>query len=117
MPWRLIVIIFIFAAFLVFITFNIDNRCDINLGFTSFSDIPVFFAVFASFTLGLLFSLPLVARFKNDQKKEPLLELKPIKKETPVKSNAQPVDIMSAREKYLARRNGGKNPNGGSNYA
>jgi uncharacterized integral membrane protein len=47
------------AVFLVFIGFNLDNKCDISFGFTRLSEVPVFFTAFASFVLGLLASVPI----------------------------------------------------------
>jgi hypothetical protein len=47
------------AVFLVFIGFNLENRCDISFGFTRLSGVPVFFTAFASFVLGLLASVPI----------------------------------------------------------
>ena len=61
MPWRLILFIVVFAVFLVFITFNLDNRCDISFGVVVFPSVPVFLTVFASFFLGLLCTLPFIA--------------------------------------------------------
>ena len=65
MPWRLIVSIVIFAVFLAFITLNLDNRCDVNLGFAKFSNVPVFITIFSSFVLGLLCALPVAYRLKG----------------------------------------------------
>jgi hypothetical protein len=65
MPWRLILSIVIFAIFLTFITFNLDNRCDVNLGFAKFTNVPVFITIFSSFVLGLLCGLPIAYRLKN----------------------------------------------------
>ena len=58
MPWRLIGIIAVLAVLLGFIGFNLDNTCDLSLGFTVFSGVPVYLTVFVSFMLGLLCSLP-----------------------------------------------------------
>ena len=68
MPWRLIVSIVIFAVFLAFITLNLDNRCDVNLGFAKFSNVPVFITIFSSFVLGLLCALPIAYRLRNPHK-------------------------------------------------
>jgi len=57
---RLIVFIIIFAVFLVFITLNLENKCDINIGFNKFNKVPVFLTVFISFITGFIFALPLV---------------------------------------------------------
>ena len=58
MPWRLIQFIVIFAVFLLFIMFNLDNRSDLSLGFYTFRDVPVFLTAFFSFVCGLLLALP-----------------------------------------------------------
>ena len=68
---RIIVFILIFAIFLAFIVFNLDNKCNVSLGFTSFSDIPVFLTAFFSFVLGMFFTIPLMlsrGRRKKDKK-------------------------------------------------
>jgi len=69
MPWRLIVSIVIFAVFLAFITLNLDNRCDVNLGFAKFTNVPVFITIFSSFVLGLLCALPIAYRLKGLRKR------------------------------------------------
>ena len=79
MPWRLIVFIVIFSVFLVFITFNLDNKCDISFGIGKIPEVPVFVTVFTSFVMGLLCALPLVMHIKKKQSNEPLFE--PKKKE------------------------------------
>jgi len=110
MPWRLIIFIIILALFLTFITFNLANNCDISLGFIEFEDVPVFHIVFISFTLGLLCSIPIVWSARNKSKE------KPEKNDLPViRPDDSPIDALSAREKFLAKRNGGKPVNGGSN--
>jgi uncharacterized integral membrane protein len=53
MPWRLIKFIVIFALFLIFIFFNIDNKSDINFGFTRIREAPVYLTVFTSFVIGM----------------------------------------------------------------
>jgi hypothetical protein len=60
MPWRLIGFVVFGAVFLCFIGFNLDNRCDVSVGFYTFSQVPVFLTAFCSFVLGLFLALPLV---------------------------------------------------------
>ena len=60
MPWKLIVLIFVFIVFLFFIGFNLNNKCDISFGFVKITEVPVFFPIFVSFVLGVLISLPIV---------------------------------------------------------
>jgi len=64
-PWRLIVFIAVFAVFLVFVSFNLENRCDISFGFAKLRDVPVFVTIFSSFVLGLLCAIPLVVYIKK----------------------------------------------------
>jgi len=68
MPWRLILFIVIFAVFLAFITINLDNRCDINIGFTQFEGVPIFLTVFISFFLGLICATPLFLHLSRRKK-------------------------------------------------
>ena len=68
MPWRLIGFILVFGIFLVFVAFNLGNTCDINFGFTSFTDVPVFFTVFSSLILGMLCSLPFMLGIRSKRK-------------------------------------------------
>ena len=70
MPWRLIVCIIVFIVFLIFITLNLDNRCDIVFGFAKLSDVPVFITIFTSFILGFSCALPLVLHFKKKKKED-----------------------------------------------
>ena len=58
MPWRLIGIIAVFAVLLGFIGFNLDNTCNLSLGFVVFKDVPIYLTVLVSFMLGLFCSLP-----------------------------------------------------------
>ena len=78
MPWKLIGILTVFGVFLAFITFNLENKSDINFGFTVLRDIPVFLTIFFSFSLGLVFGLPYIirARFFGKPKggKEKIME-------------------------------------------
>jgi len=60
MPWRLVQFIVIFAIFLLFIMFNLDNRSDISLGFTEFKDIPVFLTAFFAFIAGMMLTFPFI---------------------------------------------------------
>ena len=80
MPWRLIQFIVLFAVFLVFIMFNLENKCDISFGFTVISYVPVFVTVFFSFMIGMLCILPFVF-MKPRKKTEPKTNKKSRKKD------------------------------------
>jgi uncharacterized integral membrane protein len=76
MPWRLIVFILIFIVLLAFITFNLENKCDISFGFAKIAQAPVFLTVFMSFILGFLSTLPFIItagrkRVKAEKEKRP----------------------------------------------
>jgi uncharacterized integral membrane protein len=78
MPWRLIGCILIAAIFLGFIGLNLENRCDISLGFYTFTQVPVFLSALASLLLGMLLALPLSIAFrrkppKGKKKSEPAI--------------------------------------------
>lgn len=72
--WRLVVFIVVFAVFLVFITFNLENKCDISFGFTKIKDVPVFLTIFVSFIAGLFCALPLVMLIKHKKHKKEIPE-------------------------------------------
>ena len=88
---RLIVFILIFALFLAFIILNLENRCDISIGFTTFRDIPVFLTALFSFTFGMLFAVPLVSSLGKGRKKEP-------KSDSSGKFNKKPKAGLSSEE-------------------
>jgi uncharacterized integral membrane protein len=80
MPWRLIVVIAIFAVFLAFITFNLENRCDINFWFNmGIKDVPVFLTIFTSFALGLFCTLPITLFYRKKHREISSKEKKPKK--------------------------------------
>jgi uncharacterized integral membrane protein len=60
MPWRLIQIVVVFAVILLFIVFNLENKCDISFGVTKIHDAPVFLTAFCSFVFGMLCTLPFI---------------------------------------------------------
>jgi hypothetical protein len=60
MFWRLVSFIVIFGVFIAFIGFNLENKCDINVGFHVFRSVPVFLTVFLSFLLGILSATPVI---------------------------------------------------------
>ena len=69
--WRLIAFIIIFAVFLAFIVFNLENKCDVSFGIKTIENIPVFLTAFSSFVLGMLFAVPFVLSFGKKRKKNP----------------------------------------------
>ncbi|MDR0452754.1 MAG: hypothetical protein LBH15_06895 [Treponema sp.] len=69
------------AVFLVFIGFNLENKCDISFGFARLPDVPVFFTAFVSFVLGLLASVPIAISIRIRKNRKRNGESRPAKKE------------------------------------
>jgi uncharacterized integral membrane protein len=109
MPWRLIVVIAIFAVFLAFITFNLDNRCNISFGFVKFNDVPVFLTVFISFVFGIFCTLPFLLRAltRHRERRERIRE-----DDYPHEKPAKVVDAREARKNFFSRWKNKKAPNG-----
>ena len=64
MPWKLLIAIAVLAITLVFIGFNLDNRCDISLVFMTLKAVPVVITMLSVYILGLLSALLLTVRKK-----------------------------------------------------
>jgi hypothetical protein len=77
MPWRLVILIVIGAVFLSFIGFNLENRCDISLGFYVFPQVPVFLSAMSAFVLGMALALPLAVSFRSAARRKKKPELPP----------------------------------------
>jgi uncharacterized integral membrane protein len=70
MPWRLIGFIILFAIFLVFIGFNLENNCNISFGFKEVERVPVYLTAFASFVFGMLCTIPFAVFFRVKKKQK-----------------------------------------------
>jgi uncharacterized integral membrane protein len=70
MPWRLIEFIIVFVLLLIFVFFNIGNKCDINFGFTRIRDAPVYLTVFTSFVIGMAVAFLAVFVFKRGKPRD-----------------------------------------------
>jgi len=57
--WKLLAFIVIMALVLVFIGFNLDNRCDISIVFITFHTVPVVITILGAYLLGLVSALVL----------------------------------------------------------
>jgi fumarate reductase subunit C len=62
---RLIGFFIVFALFLVFIVLNLDNKCDVNLGFITFTEAPVYITAFISLFIGMICTLPVIFSLKK----------------------------------------------------
>jgi uncharacterized integral membrane protein len=68
MPFRLVFMAIIMVVLVVFIGFNVDNRCDISLAVYTLKDIPVIITILSSFALGLITALPFALRSRKNKK-------------------------------------------------
>jgi uncharacterized integral membrane protein len=116
MPWRLILFIVIFAIFLVFVTLNLDNRCNINFGFAKFEGVPIFLTVFISFSMGLICATPLALHLRKKKIGMPRKDKGQINEPysaAPPPANSEidekiKQDAVSARERFFSKRRSGK---------
>ena len=107
MPWRLIGIIVVVALLLGFIGLNLENTCDLDLWVTEFHDVPVYITIFASFLLGMLFSLPFFMSFikKKQQKEKPAPDNIKAKESEPPKKTEAPTETKKSLKDRLFPKN------------
>ena len=61
------IVLLVFTVF--FVGFNLDNRCDVNLLFYTFKNLPVFYTILISFVLGVFVTIPaFLLSLKKDKK-------------------------------------------------
>ena len=90
------IVLLVFTVF--FVGFNLDNRCDVNLLFYTFKNLPVFYTILISFVLGVFVTIPaFLLSLKKDKKNKPQKPLsisKNSKKsaETPKKTEQKPAE-------------------------
>ncbi|MDR1412049.1 MAG: ABC transporter permease [Spirochaetaceae bacterium] len=77
---KFIAFVVLCAVFLVFIGFNLENKCDISFGFARLPDVPVFFTAFTSFVLGLLASVPIAISIRIKKSRKRNAEARSVKK-------------------------------------
>jgi len=70
MPRRLIQIIVFFAIILLFIVFNLENKCNISVIFKEIEDVPVYLIAFFSFILGMISTLPFIFSYQIKKKRK-----------------------------------------------
>jgi len=70
MPKRLIQIIIVFAIILLFIVFNLNNKCNISIIFKEIHEVPVFVIVFFSFVFGMISTFPFFLSHQFRKKRE-----------------------------------------------
>jgi hypothetical protein len=77
MPWRLLIFIAAGAVLLGFIGYNLENRCDVSLGFHTFHQVPVFLSTLSAFVLGMALAFPLAVSFRSGARRKKKAEALP----------------------------------------
>ncbi|MDR1029805.1 MAG: hypothetical protein LBL76_02925 [Treponema sp.] len=73
MPLRLLGFVIILVVFVLFISLNLENRCDIRFWVTEaaiLQNVPVYLTAFSSFIVGILCTFPLMFLFRFKKKKQ-----------------------------------------------
>ena len=70
MPWKLILFLVFLILTTIFIGFNLDNTCTVNLVFTTFSDAPVFIVVLSSVIIGAIIAALFLISMQLSSKKK-----------------------------------------------
>ena len=69
MPAKLFYFISVILILVLFIAFNLHNRCDISFVFHVFKDVPIYLSLLFSFLLGNIAVLPFLISSRNKIKK------------------------------------------------
>ena len=87
---RLIGFFAIFAIFLAFIVLNLgeEYKSGVNLGFFSFSEVPVYITAFISLFIGMIFTIPFIVSIKKKKDQPGIKD----SHDKPVKKNKKHVD-------------------------
>jgi len=107
MPWKLLAFIAVMALVLVFVGFNLDNRCDLSIVFFTFSAVPVVITILSAYLLGLL-SAFFLAIGRRGGSKRPLAS----PREKPAGPAAQGIDdaVIEPRHEPDTRARSRKRP-------
>ena len=74
MRFRMVLFVIFIFLYALFAALNLSNATDINFGFISFSNVPIFLSVTVAFAAGAIFMLPFMFGGRKKEKKE-----KPVK--------------------------------------
>ena len=69
MPGKLLYFIMVMLMLVLFMGFNLSNRCDISVIFHVFKDLPFFLSMLFSFILGNIALLPFIISSRHKMKK------------------------------------------------
>lgn len=93
----------------VFAGFNLNNKCDINLVYRTFNDVPVFLAIMISFVAGVIVSLPYVFVHRSAMKEkikakeeEKLRKEQEQNAEKKIETDSKNADVKTGAEKKFS---------------
>ncbi len=127
MPWKLILFLLCLVITVFFIGFNLDNSCNINLGFRTYENVPVFLTVLISFIAGAMLSFVFMVGVKLSStdkktkaqkeqklqkvsaKKEPVVNLSTPASEKTEATTKKPSLIEKGRGMLSKKKNEAKN--------
>ena len=69
MPGKLVYFIIVMLMLVLFMGFNLSNRCDISVIFYVFKDVPIFLSMLFAFLLGNIAVLPFLISSRHKMKK------------------------------------------------
>ena len=69
MPGKLLYFIMVMLMLVLFMGFNLSNRCDISVIFYVFKDVPIFLSMLFAFLLGNIAVLPFLISSRHKMKK------------------------------------------------
>ena len=93
MRFRMILFVIFICFYALFAALNLSNAADINFGFTSFPQVPIFLSVTVAFAAGAIFMLPFMFGRKKEKKEKPVKEKK--------KKGKEPVIPVEQQENNL----------------
>ncbi len=104
MPWKLILFLFCIVLTTFFVGFNLENSCNINLGFKTYENVPIFLTVLVSFVSGALiaFLFAIGMRISSAEKKAKVAKIeKQVKAEIKKETVTQKSTIEKSRKPSL----------------
>lgn len=97
---RLITTIVCLVLLAFFAGFNLDNKCNVNLLFHTFQNVPVFFTIITSFVVGIVFTIPFAfIRRGKPGKKDKSEKIKGKNRKSAAENSAKPSSENEPAEK------------------
>lgn len=95
MPFKLLGTVVLLLVVTIFAGFNIDNKCNVNLIFRQFDNVPIFFSLMAAFVVGVVIMIPFTLGKRRTTESKPVEE----------KKSAAEIRAEKKAEKIAAKKN------------